>query len=71
MTLIERELDLKIWSPQKFKKRKTYLHKILASGGSWIALSFQTREIKNIRYWDDNSLLLCLIAYKHPAMKNT
>ena len=55
---------------QRFVKRTMYIHSFYPSGGCGTELPFTSRYILNIHNTDNKCLLLCLIAYLHPASRD-
>ena len=63
----EQEMNQSGWSMQRFIKRTMYIHRFYPSGGCDTELPLTSRYILNIHNTDNKCLLLCLIAYLHPA----
>ena len=59
------------WSMQRFVNRSMYIHRFYPSGGCTPGLPFTSRYILNIQNTDNKCLLWCLIAYLHPASRDT
>ena len=67
----EQEMNQSGWSLQRFIKRTMYIHRFYPTGGCTSELPFTFLYILNIKNSDNNCLLLCLIAYLHPAKYNS
>ena len=67
----EQEKNQSGWSVQRFVKRTMYIHRFYPSGGCTTELPLTSRYILNIDDTDNKSLLWCLIAYLHPASRDS
>ena len=66
----EQEMNQSGWSMQRFVKRTMYIRRFYPTGGCTTELPFKSRYMLNKHNTDNKCLLLCLIAYLHPASRD-